>query len=136
MTFHEVQRRLDTLLREAGCQRYTAREALAEAAECWREIRQDSIAHGGSGEKPFCNFVLTEGVGVFALYGTGVEFFVIRGEEWDFRRHFDRLAMDEVEEARAVLAKHFKRSAADLIIDPPLSRAWLLSSSGGGPATG
>lgn len=135
MSFHEIQRRLDTLLRQAGCQRYTARQALADAAECWREIRLDNIAHGGTGEQPFCNFVVAEGVGIFALYGSGVEFYVIRGEERDFRHHFDQLAMSEVDETCAVLAEHFKRPAPDLVIEPPLSHVWL-SSSGGAPASG
>jgi len=134
MTFHDVQRRLNTLVREAGCERYTAQQALAEAAECWREIRQDDIAHGGSGEEPFFNFVVAEGVGIFTLYGTGVDFYVIRGQEWDFRNHFDPLAMPEVEPARAILASEFKRPVPDLSVEAGLSRAWLLSS-GGGAAT-
>ena len=162
MSFHDVQRRLATLLRDAGCERYTARQALADVAKCWHEIRQDSIEHGGSGEEPFFNFVVAEGVGVFAIYGTGVEFYVIRGEEADLRdyfnqfkqltineveearpvlaeyyfcHHFEPLAMTEVDAARAVLAERFKRASPDLVIEPPLSRAWLLSS-GAGFATG
>jgi hypothetical protein len=135
MTFHDVQRRLDTLLREAGCERYSARQALADAAECWRDIRQDDIAHGGSGEEPFFNFVVAEGVGTFALYGAGVDFYVIPGDESDFRRRFEPLAMTEVDAARAILASEFKRSLPDLSVEPTLSHAWLLSS-GGGPAAG
>lgn len=135
MTFHDIQRRLDTLLRNAGCERYTARQALADAAERWREIRQDDVAHGKSGEEPFFNFVVAEGVGIFTLYGTDVVFYVIPGDEWDFRDRFEPLAMSEVESARAILASDFKRSAPDLTVEAPLSRAWL-SSSGGGVAAG
>jgi hypothetical protein len=134
MSFHDVQRRLDTLLRDAGCERYTARQALADAAECWREIRQDSIAHGGSGEVPFFNFVVAEGVGVFAFYGTGVEFYVIPGDEWQFRDRFEPLAMTEVEPARAIISSEFKRSAPDVTVEAPLSGAWLQASDGGAAA--
>jgi hypothetical protein len=135
MSLRDIQLRLEVLLRDGGCERYTARQALADAAQCWREIREDDIAHGGSGEKPFGNFVATEGVAVFALYSAAVEFYVIRGDEADFRRHVDQLSTNEVEAMRAVLAEHFNRPAPDLIIEPPLSRAWLFSS-GGGPAAG
>src|SRR5687767_6172010 len=90
MTFHDVQHRLDTILRKAGCDRYTARHALADAAKHWREIHQDDVAHGGSGEDPFFNFVVAEGVCVFAIYGTAVEFYVIRGEEADLRDYFNQ----------------------------------------------
>jgi hypothetical protein len=131
MTFHQFQRRLATLLRGAGCERYTAHQALADAAKCWREIREDDIAHGKSGEDPFFNYVVAEGVGVFALYGPEVHFYVIRGQEWDFRRHFDELAMIEVEAARAILASDFNRPNPDLTVTASLSRAWLLSSEGG-----
>jgi hypothetical protein len=134
MTFHEVQRRLDTLLRDAGCERYTARQALADAAECWREVRQDDIAHGGSGEEPFFNFVVAEGVGVFAFYGTAVEFYVIPGDERQFRDHFEPLAMTEVEPARAIIQSDFKRLTPDVTVEARLCRAWLLSSDGGTPA--
>src|SRR5687767_11918150 len=132
MTFHDVQRRLDTMLREAGCQRYSGRQALADAAECWREVRDDDIAHGVLVEEPFFNFVATEGVGVFAMYGSGVEFYVVPGEEPDLRRRFEPLAMTEVEAARAILAAEFGRPAADLSIEASLSRAWLLASGGPG----
>lgn len=135
MTFHDIQHRLDALLRDAGCEQYSARQALADAAECWREIHQDDIACGGSGEEPFYSFVVAEGVGVFAFYGPAVDFYVIRGEEWELRRRFEPLAMTDVEPARAILASAFKRSDPDLTIDAPLSQAWLLSSSGG-PAAG
>jgi hypothetical protein len=135
MTFHDIQRRLDALLRDAGCERYTARQALADAAECWRDVRQDHIAHGGSGEEPFFNFVVAEGVGVFATYGSEVDFYVVRGDEWDFRCRFETLAMTEVQPAREILASDFNRSEPDLTIDGPLSRAWLLASDRG-PAGG
>ena len=127
MTLPELQRRLDTLLREAGCERYTAGQALDDAATCWREIRDDYVAHGGSGEEPFFNFIVAEGVGIFALYGTGVDFFVIRGEQRDFRRHFEPLAMSEVEAARAILESEFKRPRPDVTVDASLSRTWLAS---------
>ena len=122
------------MLREAGCQGYTAGQALADAAQCWREIREDDIAHGGSGDEPFFNFVVAEGVGVFALYGADVEFYVVPGQEVDFRRQFEPLAMAEVEAARALLAEHFQRSAPDLVVESLLSRAWLLSSEDRPPA--
>ena len=125
MTFDDIQSRLDELLRDAGCVRYTAREALVDAADCWREIRADDLAHGESGEEPFCNFVVAQGVGIFALYGTGVDFYVIRGEESVFRDRFDHLAMIEVDATRAILASDFGRTTPDLNIEPELCRAWL-----------
>jgi hypothetical protein len=146
MTFHEVQHRLDTLLRDAGCERYSARQALADAAGCWREIRQDDIAHGGSGDEPFFNFVVAEGVGIFSFYSTNVDFYVVRADdlasrvdseplltteaEWIFRDRFEPLAMTEVDEARAILASQFNHRVPALSVEPPLSHAWLLSSAG------
>src|SRR5262245_7077125 len=125
MTFHDVQHRLESLLRDAGCERYTARQALADAAECWREIRKDNIAHGGAGDEPFFNFVVAEGVGGFTLYGTDVDFYVVCGDELDFRRRFESLAMNEVEPARAILASDFNRPVPDLTVAAPLRSAWL-----------
>src|SRR4051794_21070613 len=97
MSFHDVQRRLATLLREAGCERYTAQQALADAATCWRAVRQDSIAHGGSGEEPIFNFIVAEGVGIFAMYGTNVDFYVVRGDELASREKSEQLAEIEAE---------------------------------------
>ena len=125
MTFHDVQHRLDTLLRDAGCELYTAQQALAAAAECWRAIREDAVAHGQSGDDPFFNFVVAEGVGIFTFYGTDVEFYVIPGEEWQFRDRFDHLAMTEVEPARAIITSYFNKLMPDLTVDAPMSRAWL-----------
>jgi hypothetical protein len=133
MNFHDIQLRLEELLRKAGCERYSAHEALADAAQCWREIRRDDVAHVGSGEDAFFNFVVAEGVGIFAFYGTGVDFYVVRGAEWNLRDRFEPLAMTEVEAARAILGSEFGRAVPDLSVEAGLSRAWLLSSGGGAP---
>jgi hypothetical protein len=134
MTFHEVQSRLDVILKNAGCRQYTGHRALVDAAECWRDVCRDEVARGLSGDAPFFNFVVAEGVGVFALYGSEVQFHVVRGEEADFRRRFEQLAMTDVEGARGILASAFNRLAPDLIVNESLSRAWLLSSTGGAGA--
>jgi hypothetical protein len=101
------------------------REALADAAECWREVRADDTAHGASGEEPFCNFVAVDGVAIFTFYGASVDFYVVRGDEWDFRGRFDPLAMTEVDAARAILRSDFGRPAPDLVMSAQLSREWL-----------
>jgi hypothetical protein len=131
MTLHEIQLRFDTLLREAGCKRYTAAKALDDAAKCWRFIHADNVAHGEEVDGPFCNFVVTEDVGIFAFYGNDIEFYVVCGDEWAFRKRFDSLAMTDVNETRAILASDFQKELPDLIIPAALKQAWLITYNKG-----
>jgi hypothetical protein len=125
MTIGDIQDRLDALLVEAGCRRYTAAEARADAAECWREICADAIAHGESPDAPFFNFVVSAGVGVFTFFGPQVELYVVRGDEWGFRTRFDPLAMVDVVQSRQVLADEYSKVTPDLVIDESLTAEWL-----------
>jgi hypothetical protein len=127
MAFHEIQNRLAALLIEAGCQDYTARRALSDAVECRREINRDNKAHG-SAEEPFCNWIATEDVGIFTFYGSRIEFYIIHAEETELLKLLGTLAMSDVDAHRSLLRLKFDRVEPDLIIDPILSRAWLLSS--------
>jgi hypothetical protein len=108
-----------------GCQKYTARQALADAAETWREVRQDDIAHGQPDERPFFNYFAIDGACVFTIYGRETAIYVLPGDESAFRSRFDKLAMKEVEEAMGILAEDFHKSLPDLLLNEQLTRKWL-----------
>src|ERR687896_618171 len=99
MNLDEVETRLETLLRQAGCRRYSSAKARADAQEVWRDVRQDDAAHGQSSDEPFFTFVVAEGVGVFTFFGPSREIFVLPGDEQHFRNPFEPLATVEVRQA-------------------------------------
>jgi len=134
MTLHQANDALDRVLREAGCLQYSSQEARSDASEVWRDVRQDALDHGEAADRAFFTFVVVENVGIFTFFERSVGIFVVPGQEANFRSHFDRLAMIEVERAKRVLAQHFRKPAPDLIIDPPLSNAWLDSSTNVDPS--
>jgi hypothetical protein len=128
VSIRDLQVRLDRHLKEAGCRGYTGGAAIADALETWCEIRRDCAAHGESQDQPFCNWVVTEGVCVFAFYDQNVELFVIRVDEPDFRQHFEPLAMAQVPENRRLLRIKFGRCEPDLVLQRRFCRAWLACS--------
>ena len=121
----ETRAALEALLRRAGCVHYSADEARADAQECSREIRADTLAHGAAADRPFFSFVVTENVGIFTFYEPSLSIFVVPGDEMSLRSHFDALAMVDVEPARELLASQFGKSAPDLTLDEVSTRAWL-----------
>jgi hypothetical protein len=125
VSIRDLQVRLDRQLKEGGCRVYTGGAAIADALGTWREIRRDCAAHGEPEDQPFCNWVVTEGVCVFAFYTQEVELFVIRVDEQEFRRDFELLAMAQVRENRELLHRRFGRCSPDLVLDRQFCRAWL-----------
>jgi len=121
----QTQSRLGALLKQAGCTDYSADEARADAQECWRDIREDNLAHGDSADEPFFDFVLTENVAVFTFFEPSLSIYILPGDELSFRTRFEALAMIDVEEARQILATDFNKASPDIMLDPTLARAWL-----------
>jgi hypothetical protein len=129
MTLSEVNETLDRLLRQAGCQQYSAQEAHSDMQEVWRDVQEDAVAHGEAADGAFFTFVVVENVGVFTFFDHALGIFVIPGREADFRSRFDSLAMADVHCAKRVLAQDFRKPVPDLIIDAELRDAWLDSPS-------
>lgn len=132
-TIDGVQQRLDALLRQAGCHTYSANEVRAEAGECWREIREDAAAHGGSPDDPFFNFLATDGAAVVTIFEPTVSIYVVAGEEFDLIQRIEGsgLALIDVEPARRFLAREFGKVSPDLTIDASLAAEWLAGSPAG-----
>ncbi len=125
MTLSELNETLDRLLRQAGCQQYSAQEARSDMQEVWRDVREDTVAHGGAADGAFFTFVVVEHVGVFTFFEQALGIFVIHGQEADFRSRFDSLAMADVHRAKRALAQHFRKPVPDLVINAELRDAWL-----------
>ena len=125
MNLEELDGHLDALLAGAGCTRYSASEARADAQEVWRDVREDAVAHGESPEDPFFNFVVAGSVGVFTFFEQSVAIYIVVGEEQEFRRNFDRLAMADIASAKRVLARGFGKNAPDILIPASLATHWL-----------
>lgn len=99
---------LDSLLQAAGCKKLTSGKVRAISQDCWRGIRDDERAHGSKEDRPFFDFLVAENVGVFLFYDAAVDIYVVPGDEWTFREHFEKdLAMVDVAAARELLASRF-----------------------------
>lgn len=133
-TIDGVQGRLAVLLQQAGCHTYSAGEVRADAAECWRETREDAIAHGDSPDEPFFNFVVTDAAAVVTFFEPAVSIYVLAGDEFDLIQRIEgsRLAMMDVEPARQFLAREFGKVSPDLTVDASLAAEWLAGSPTGG----
>jgi len=125
MSLGKVNSQLAALLTAAGCRAYSASDARSEAQRAWQNIRPNAGAPEEAAADPFFTFVVAESVGVFMFFARSVEIYVVAGKEQHFRTHFDNLAMIDVEAARRILTRQFRRKAPDLVIDPPDVTAWL-----------
>jgi hypothetical protein len=111
-------------VQKAGCTNLTAAEVHEDTRDCWCEIRDDRRTHGGDEKRPFFDSFIEDNVGVFILYGTTIDIYVVPGEEQVFQP-FKALAMVDVAKARELLAKDLAKPTPDITLSPALSALWL-----------
>jgi len=125
-TMIDVDTDLSKVLRDVGST-LTLDDVRSALAATNREIREDSIAHGGSGEEPFWDMLSDEKAHVFSVFGPNtVDLYAFSSP--DFHALISRLnllAMTDVDELKELLAKVYGIGGPQISMSRSHAEHWL-----------
>jgi hypothetical protein len=121
----EFESRLSAILAGAGSHCYGVADLRRDARDCRDDIYQDASQHGGDIAEPFFNFVVVDGVAVFALFESNFSVYVVSCEESELIERTNKLAVIDVDACRDILAREYGKSSPDAALPRSLGELWL-----------
>jgi hypothetical protein len=118
---------LASLLAELG-NSITEPSIRSDAKDCRDQIYADNLAHGGSVEAPFFNFVVLSDVAVFTFFEAEFSVYVLRCNEAELISRTNRFAMADTLDCKAFLAAQYQKHRPDLVISRSVCEQWLESA--------